>query len=361
MLIPDYTGATIANLVSELERRLVGTSPNPGLHPFIASEIPPADTYVVVLFDGLGDRQLDHPDAGGFRSARVSEIHAVFPTTTSAGLASLATGLPPRGHGIVAHQLLLDGVVVNTLKWKTLGGDPVRFDTAGMLPSPNLWERLAAGGAEPLTVQAGSFQGSPLSRAMYRGCRFEPVWSYEELVLAVTQLAATRRRLILTYVPDVDFAAHVHGLRSDEYGAAVRLAVDVWDRIASRLPDGTVMIGTADHGLIDTLPERKVPLPRPKGLRYYGDPRVVLVKGDPDLARPLTENLPARFVDRSTVVGWWGPGPAHPDLEGRTPDGAFVADDGYVLLPHGMDRRMVGYHGGLDEREVLIPLLVASP
>ena len=40
------------------------------------------------------------------------------------------------------------------------------------------------------------------------------------------------------------------------------------------------------------------------------------------------------------------------------PDGAFVADHGRVLLPGHMDKRLVGYHGGLDPGEILIPVLV---
>ncbi len=359
-MIPDYGGATIANLAAELELRLTGSTAATPLHRHLSNVIPVGDTYVLGLFDGLGSWQLDHPAAGPLAATNVATLHAVFPTTTSAGLASVATGFSPTRHGLIAHQLVMHERVVNTLKWQIVGGDPVDFDTSTVLPAPNLWERLRASGVEPIIVQSGSFLDSPLSRALYRGARFEPVWTYEELVTATVQLAASPGRLIFTYVADVDFAAHVYGTASGEYAAALRTAADVWERIGERLPAGAVAVATADHGLVDYPPEQKVEVRRPKDLRFYGDPRVVLVRGDQATARTLAEDLPCRWVPLDELRTWWGPGPDHPDLTDRLPDGALVADREHVLLPRGMDRRMVGYHGGLDEREVEVPLLVRA-
>ena len=63
MQIPDYSGGSLLNLVAEFEQRLTGTAQHPGLHPELAATIPDADSYLFVLFDGLGDHQLQHPAA----------------------------------------------------------------------------------------------------------------------------------------------------------------------------------------------------------------------------------------------------------------------------------------------------------
>ena len=63
------------------------------------------------------------------------------------------------------------------------------------------------------------------------------------------EAAAIERTLVFTYVPQVDFAAHVFGLESPEYGDAMATAAGIWSGIAERLPAGAVMIGTADHGV----------------------------------------------------------------------------------------------------------------
>ena len=72
--------------------------------------------------------------------------------------------------------------------------------------------------------------------------------------------------------------------------------------------------------------------------------------------------IPATWYPARQMESWWGPlgDPAEDAARGTRPDGAFLAGTGRVLLPGHMDRRMVGYHGGLDPREVRIPLLVAA-
>ncbi|MCU0281865.1 MAG: alkaline phosphatase family protein, partial [Acidimicrobiia bacterium] len=133
---PDYTGGSLVNLVAELERRLAGKAPTPGLHALLGAVIPEAATYVLVLFDGLGDAQLSHPGAAPFAAARRAALDAPFPTTTTVSLATIATGLPPARHGLIAYQLWLPDreQVANTIKWTTLWGDPMGLDFAAFLP-----------------------------------------------------------------------------------------------------------------------------------------------------------------------------------------------------------------------------------
>lgn len=359
MTPPDYAGGCITNLAAELEQRLTGNTPGTVLHEHIAARIPEADTYVIMLFDGLGDDQLAHPSASGLRDKRTGAIDAAYPTTTSVNLASLSTALPPVGHGLIGHQVYLHGVVVNTLKWTVVGGDPIPFDVGGTLPEPNLWERLTSAGVEAITVQPGSFQASSLSEVLYRGCRFEPAWTYQDLVDATVHLAEGRNRLIFTYLPNVDVAAHLHGLASAEYTEAVTIADYVWSHTAARLPSGATMVGIADHGVVDYPKAAKIKLHRPKGLVFHGDPRGVAVRGPESVAERIADSVPATWMPLSEMRSWWGPGADHPDLSSRLPTGVLVPDRGFVLLPNSMDSRMVGYHGGLDERELKIPLLVA--
>lgn len=360
--ILDYAGGSLLNLIAELEHRLIGSAPAERLHPHLAERIPAATTYVLVLFDGLGDHQLGHPLATPLQAARAAGLDAVFPTTTSVNLATIATGLAPVTHGLIAHQLYLPAVdkVVNTLKWNTPWGDPVEVDYHSFLPAPNLWERLRAHGIEPITVQPGNFQDSPLSRVLYRGSRYEAVWTVDEIVDATTQLAQVPDRFIFTYFPNVDVAAHVGGQNSDEYAAAISTAAGVWDRIASSLPANAVLLGTADHGHIDYSERDKVLIPHRSGPEFYGDPRAVLVRRMDDGLSRMLAGLPCRVVEASEYQSWLGPGSDHPDLAGRMPEKLLLADPGRLLIPRFMDKRLTGYHGGLAEEELRIPLLVGG-
>jgi hypothetical protein len=360
---PGFNGRSIVNVVAELERRLTGSSASPGLSPELAGLVPEAGSYVILLFDGLGDAQLYNRAAATLLEARRAAVDAMFPTQTTVNLASVATGLAPIEHGLISYQLWLPEVeaVVNTLKWQTPWGVPVEVDTAGFLPAPNLWERLARAGREPITIQPGAFEHTPLTSAVYRGCRYEPVWAWEELVDATVQLARTPGRLILTYYPSIDVTAHMTGQDSDEYGEALALASTIWYRIAGRLPAGVTMVGIADHGHIDYGEADKILIRQGvDNVTFFGDPRTLYVRGPEGVGPRLAAELPATWVPWGELRPLLGTGTPHRAVDARAPDGALLADRGVVLLPKGMDKRMIGYHGGLDPAELEVPLLVAS-
>jgi len=341
-----------------MELRLAGASLLPGL---ATDRLPSGDGLVLVVFDGLGTHQLLHPAARRLGDFLADSLTAGFPTTTTTSMATLVTGLPPAGHGLIGHLLHLPGVAdtVNVLKWVTPTGVKVAHDYTGMLPAPNLWERLRAAGIEPITVQPGPFMGTPLSSLLYRGCRFEPAWSVEELVKATLDVAGSGR-LVMTYFPEVDVAAHIDGQESDAYRLALEKAAGIWEELALRLPENVGLIGTADHGHIDYGSRDKI-LIRDRTydpLRFFGDPRSVFVSGPGDLIDEVVAKTDARSVDVVQLREWLGPGPAHLELDRRLPDRLLLAPPGQVLLPRAFDRRLIGYHGGLESEEIEVPLLV---
>jgi hypothetical protein len=249
------------------------------------------------------------------------------------------------------------GRVVNTLKWVDMTGQPVAHDYKSVLPGPNLWERLRRSGIEPITVQPNPFTGSPLSRLLYRGARFEGTWDERDLVDATLQLALVPDRFIFTYVWQVDYAGHVSGLESEEFSAAMRLAAGVWDQLASRLPTDVTLIGTADHGLIeyseeDKLMVRGMPF---DALRFAGDPRGVHIWGESSVFEDLAALTGGELVDPLSLLG---PGPTAESRE-RVGQSLLIAPEGRVILPPGFDKRLASYHGGLAPAEVEIPLLIA--
>ncbi|HET7846048.1 MAG TPA: alkaline phosphatase family protein, partial [Acidimicrobiia bacterium] len=337
---------------------LTGKETGIALRSELATHIPDARTYVLLLVDGLGIAQLDHPAAESMNAAKRGMLHAPFPTTTSVSLATVATGRPPSEHGLVSHLAWLEeaGGVVNTLKWVDMAGLPVTHDYASVLPKHNLWERLRAAGIEPITVQPGSFEGTPLSRLLYRGARFEPTWDTSDLIDATVQMAESGRRFIFTYVWQVDFAAHVNGLGSSEFHDAMTLAARVWDDLDSRLPADVALIGTADHGLVEFSEDDKI-LVRDKRydpLRFAGDPRGVLLWGERLLIDALRDHTGGTLVD---PIGLIGPNPSAAARR-RLGHDLLVPPEGKVILPPGFDKRLRCYHGGVSRAEIEIPLLV---
>lgn len=353
---PSYDGSGLVNLIAEIEHRMTGSASFARLSD--PSLVADADTYVVVLFDGLGVAQLDHSEAGTFRSTMAATLDAPFPTTTSVSLSTVASGVAPSQHGQVGHLTWYAdlGLVVNTLKWVRVSGEPVAYDYPSLLPRPNLWERLRNAGVEPITVQPGDFAASPLTRTVYRGARFEGAWDPDDLAEATVTLAATPGRFIFTYVPFVDVAGHVSGLGSDQFTVAMKAAALVWDGIVSRLPPGAAALGTADHGLLEVSEHDKILIrdPRFDSLRFAGDTRGIHLWGDPGLIDDLASSVGGTLVD---PVSWLGPEPSEKTLS-HLGDRLLMAPPGKALLPKGFDKRLRCYHGGLMPEELEIPLLV---
>jgi hypothetical protein len=108
---------------------------------------------------------------------------------------------------------------------------------------------------------------------------------------------------------------------------------------------------------VDVAPSRQIRIRREDhdGRVFSGDSRVMFVHGE---GAGLADDLPATWVSREEMAGWWGPGPVSPAHSGRIPDGALVADDGHMVLHRFSDQRLIGNHGGLTEAELRIPLLV---
>ncbi len=347
------------NLIAEVEYRLTGSSASTRLDEDLSELIPDGDTYVVVLFDGLGAGQLWHRNAADLAASRAATLDAPFPATTTVSLATVATGLPPSQHGIIAYKLWMPDVdsVVNTIHMTTPFGEPIEaIDHEKLLPSPNLWERLASRGVEPIVVQPGNFQSTPLTKTLYRGARFEGYWSVDD-ALEVTRDLALPGRLVFLYIPHVDFAAHLSGQGSSEYADAVSVANEIWTRLGGTLDDHVALIGTADHGHVDIDEASRFVIDESDvGEGFVSeDGRVIFVHGN---GEALARRHGGTWIPRDGSVDWWGPGPFHGAFSDRAPDGFVFLPQGTAVFSPQSNRRLIGYHGGADPIEVEVPLLI---
>ena len=360
MRIPRHDGFGLVNLVAELEHRLTGSSASPRLDDSLRTAVPEAASYILTLIDGLGVAQLDHPAAARLAVDHRATIDAPFPTQTSVVTSTLATGLPPSQHGLIAYLLNLPGAgIVNTLFWYPIGAShPLDHDPAVFLPSPNTAERLAAAGREVVVIEPSALVGTSIDQVLYRGARVRGVANEQAGAAAALEEVAVAGRLVVVYLPHVDAAAHLAGQQSDLYASALEVVGSVWTAMADTLPPGAALLGTADPGHVDIAPEHLVMVGSAPGVAIGGDSRVLHLHGRGDDIAHLVNGLPGRLIARAEAGPLWGPGPHHPRFEERAPDFLFFADEGFAFLFEGDDQPMVGHHGGLTDAEVEIPLLV---
>ena len=111
------TARRLTGVVPQIMRSLEG---DPGWFPAARSAI-------VVVVDGLGRENLTARSGHArFLTAHLGKkdtARTVFPATTATALASQLTGVDAGEHGLVGYRMLMQGEVINVLRWLTATGD----------------------------------------------------------------------------------------------------------------------------------------------------------------------------------------------------------------------------------------------
>lgn len=339
--------------------------------------LPAAEKACVLLVDGLGDEQLRQVASGSaatipvltelLAGARV--LSTGCPATTATSLASLGTGLPPGRHGLFGYQVAVPGAgwLLNQLRW-----DP-RVDPASWQRETSTFERAAAAGIPVSQVSASAFEGSGLTRAAFRGARYVGAEAGDERVAAtLAELSGRGRRLVYTYVGQLDAAGHMYGLFSPEWLAALAEVDRLVGMLCAGLPAGTALYVTADHGMVDVPPAARVDADATAELRagvalLGGEARARHVYAAAGAAEDVLGTwravLGASFwvLSRAEAIeaGLFGP-QVSPSLRPRIGDVVALArGSGAVVASEAepTESRLLGMHGSVTEAERRVPLL----
>lgn len=367
----QWLGAVLPGAAAALGR------PLPGLP---AVPLPTAKRVCVVVVDGLGSNQLAESagTAPFLASAPSLPLTAGCPTTTATSMASFGTGRPPGQHGIAGYSVLDPATdsIVNQLRWD--------FDVPPRQwqPLPTVFERLA----QPASTDTGpglraaaignpEFAGSGLTEAAHRGTQFFGVKRLPARVDLALRLLSDPDgpRLLYVYWGAVDAAGHRHGWRSRNWRTALQRTDAELARLARRLPPATLLLVTADHGMVDAAANDRVDLAERTDLRagvrhVGGEPRLLQLYTDPGQADAVAGRLTDALADRAWVrtredavaQGWFGD--VRPEVAPRIGDvlvagrGEFTLVDSEAMTPDELG--LIGYHGSLTADEQYVPLVV---
>ena len=322
---------------------------------------------VVLLIDGLGWRQLEAAAeaAPRLRSGIERVLLAGFPSTTPVGLACLGTGLPTGEHGLVGASFLLpeEDRLLHPLGW---GDDPHPVATQ---PQPTVLERAERAGLRVRSIGPRAFAQSGLTRAALRGGEYRGADSVGELIAGIADDA--RDALTYAYWGDLDKTGHVHGVDSSAWREELRHVDAFVDRLSARLSRGTLLVITADHGMVDCQDQDRVDLDRQPGL-WDG---VALLAGEPRMRHVYARRRAAESVlaawrqtldGRADVLGRAEAidaglfGDVDPEYRGRIGDVIAIARDRTALVSRDTDpvvSSLRGQHGATTGDEVEIPLI----
>ncbi|NCD18643.1 MAG: phosphodiesterase [Actinobacteria bacterium] len=329
--------------------------------------LPAARRACVVLVDGLGHTQLTER-SGHFPFLRTmlrdcSLLETVVPSTTAAAITSIGTGLNPGATGMLGYTVRepRSGELLNMIKWDQ------------GLVTPEDWQRrdtLAQRLASPVrfaSVGPGRFVGSGLNRAAFRGARDVSAEDLADRVdVTVAELRSGTADVVYLYWGEVDHVGHVSGWGSWEWGEEASRTDRELRRLAAMLPRDTLLVITADHGMVDvaeSIDAARVPeLVRGVDL-ISGEPRAMHVHTTED---GVLDRWREHLGDRAWILPRAEALALYPDLDPRFVRaigdvvvfmrGRTVVVDSRTQTPASM--ALIGVHGSLTPEEMLVPLMV---
>lgn len=267
---PRYEDYCFAGVPGTIERLLTGaggpalpddTLPEPGQR---------YETVVLLFLDAFGwrfcaPRLESSPFLRRFlRDGVVSPLTTMFPSTTSAHVTTIHTGLPPAQSGIYEwyyYEPTLDMIASPLLfapygdrRRETLldyGGDPQQI-----FPHETLYQRLARAGVGATVLQSRDYAFSTYTRQICRGASLGAFRTVPEALTLLGQARAAQRgpHYYLLYLDNLDAICHSYGPESPHLAAEIDVTLDAVERLLIPALAGaggpTLLLLVADHGQI---------------------------------------------------------------------------------------------------------------
>lgn len=383
MHLPEYNNGSIVNLVSSIQAALGHQS---GYGAFPHPQLPTTDTngsIVLFVIDGLGHSYLSEHGRGLLYEQLSGRMTSVFPSTTAAAITSFLTGTAPQQHALTGwftYFRELQGVVAplpfrRRSKERSLTDEGIDareiFDQTSVFESTDVSSHV---------VLPGHIVNSEYTMAYGQSAKR---WGYTSLrrcfrIIEKIIRRSDSRQYIYAYWPEFDSLSHVYGNRSWEVAKHFRRLDTAFGRFLDRIEGtGTTVVVTADHGFIDTEPDKLIQLEsypelvRSLALPLCGEPRVAFCYVHPDRQRQFEEYAGNQLghcaeVYRSEELvaqGFFGLGTPNPKLFDRIGQYTLLMKDRYVIkdwIPGEHRFAHVGYHGGVSDEEMYVPLIIAS-
>jgi hypothetical protein len=329
----------------------------------------------VVLVDGLGHTNLGeragHAPFLRQRLAGSAPLTSTFPSTTATAMGTFGVALPPGRTGMLGYTVRDPGTgrLGNLVSWTGL--PPARE----WQRETTVFERLVAAGTTVTSIGPMRFAASGLTEAALRGPTYTAAESLAARVDA-TLLALRAPGVAYLYWGDVDKAGHHHGWGSRQWGDALAELDAELGRLARMLPRDTVLVITADHGMVDVDRTQRWdagthPVLGAGVQLVAGEPRALHLHLEPDVEPTAVADRWRDVLGDAAVVAtreeaaadsWFGDIAAHVrpvigDVVVAMTGRATVVDS-QTQTPASLD--LVGVHGSLTRHEMLVPCLVVA-
>ena len=400
-LYPFYDKYCLSN-VPGLILSLFGVKPRRALPDWAIKanlEIENVDKVVLILLDGLSYNRWPLGRESPFFTLLIKEgvvfpITSVFPSTTTAALTTVNTGLTPQEHALLEWYMYFEELdeVVATILFSPLGEKyPDRLMEVGVSPNMlfggrTLYQKLRGEGIVSFSFLSSLYASGVYSRRLHRGSELIPFINFSDLVVALRKMLekASDPAFFYVYWDAIDAMEHRYGPGGEEQDLELSalsflLRTELLSKVKRRVAKETLLLVTSDHGQVKVDPQGTVYLNRyrrvlrnlKKGRRGEpipptGSSRDVYLHVEPDKLEETLELLSKKLRGKAKVVktfealrsGLFGIGKVNKKFYSRAGDLLILPLNGRTVwykYPKQKKAEFRGHHGGLSEEEMLIP------
>ena len=385
MIKPDYARGSIVNLMTSILQGLgQHTNHHPALTDLNTETFNRAQNIVLLVIDGLGYNYLTrHAPHSSLHNHLHGKLTSVFPSTTATAITTFMTGLAPQQHGLTGwftyFQELDNILTVLPAIPRLISAAPTEqpIDVATLYGHVPVFDLLDV---DSYMISPRYIAYSDFSIAHRGKASIVPYDNLHECFAATGNLikANNNRKYIYTYWPQFDGMAHEKGVGSKEVASHFQEIDAAFGQFIEDIKgSNTLVIATADHGLIDSGPDYCIELEQHPELQNMltmplsGERRMAYCYVKEELREDFIHYLKRDFTDQITAhlskdlleQHYYGLGPAHPKLHQRIGDYALVMSNNYTIMDTvpGENRFYhIGTHGGLSEDEMLVPLIIVE-
>ncbi len=413
LYLPDYDSNSIVNLSNfilehfnaEYKYRPLDLSGD-------INKLEKKKKVVLLVIDAMGDINLSKAAESipGFQKEldifRKRTLTSVFPSTTTAALTSLFTGVPPIEHGILGYSLYLEEfqALTNMILFSPKSIDKYlprdsffqkdSFSPEKFIEQDSIFGKLSKKKVSCHVITASQFNGTALTRIHVKGCN-HAVNSYAGVTEMYYKLKKELDRskgktFIKAYWGLADTYAHKKGPYSKLYQYELRnifrlFREMVLEQLTEKQREETLFLITADHGQIET-PKGTERTIHQSDYNHYsirgpiaGEARVAYlnVKDKTLFERNFVKDYGTDFLilnkDEAINKGLFSGSETAIDMKLFNKNISRIGD--YIAIGRGkqsifaVDHNsgkkfdssgMLGKHGSLTKEELFVPLLIFS-
>lgn len=380
---PDYQGGGIINLMATIENALGGRSRYKSLSKLNPPDLKDSKNVVLMLIDGLGYDYLMKNSKGTVFSENIKgKITSVFPSSTSAAIPTLLTGLSPQEHGMTGWFMYLRefGSQIIPLPFipRLKGGSNLGklIKLKEIFNIKPISDRLKV---KPYLVQGNKILNSDFTvasagRAKRMG--YNKVGGYFRAIKKIIN-SNNQRKFIYAYYSEHDSLCHKHGSANKKVLRHFKKLTEKLETFLKSIEGTkTTIIITADHGMTDIHASKRINVrdhPRLKetlAMPLCGEHRFVYAYVRPSKQKEFERYVKVKLKhccelfksEELLSKKYFGLFNIHDEFKNRIGDYILIMKDNYGIYDNPIyqkkDHYHIGDHGGISSEELYVPLIV---